>query len=91
MGHSSINVTLDRYGHLFPELDGGIAETFGTPSARPPTDEHRSSCRRRSREPSSSRARSLRLWPSMVTPWQFGRLPGIECWERAPGGPRCGC
>lgn len=25
MGHSSIQVTLDRYGHLFPELDGQIA------------------------------------------------------------------
>ncbi|MGH9079117.1 MAG: tyrosine-type recombinase/integrase [Acidimicrobiales bacterium] len=25
MGHSSIQVTLDRYGHLFPELDGHIA------------------------------------------------------------------
>ena len=29
MGHSSINVTLDRYGHLFPELDAGIADAFG--------------------------------------------------------------
>ena len=29
MGHSSINVTLDRYGHLFPELDQAIAESFG--------------------------------------------------------------
>ena len=29
MGHSSINVTLDRYGHLFPELDEAIAEAFG--------------------------------------------------------------
>jgi len=29
MGHSSINVTLDRYGHLFPELDEGIASAFG--------------------------------------------------------------
>ena len=28
MGHSSINVTLDRYGHLFPELDLEIAEAF---------------------------------------------------------------
>ncbi len=28
MGHSSINVTLDRYGHLFPELDEAIAESF---------------------------------------------------------------
>jgi hypothetical protein len=26
LGHSSINVTLDRYGHLFPELD--IADAF---------------------------------------------------------------
>lgn len=26
MGHSSINVTLDRYGHLFPDIDGAIAE-----------------------------------------------------------------
>lgn len=29
MGHSSINVTLDRYGHLFPELDESIASAFG--------------------------------------------------------------
>jgi integrase len=29
MGHSSINVTLDRYGHLFPQLDEAIAEAFG--------------------------------------------------------------
>jgi integrase len=28
MGHSSINVTLDRYGHLFPELDQAIADAF---------------------------------------------------------------
>ncbi len=28
MGHSSINVTLDRYGHLFPELDEAIASSF---------------------------------------------------------------
>lgn len=29
MGHSSINVTLDRYGHLFPALDEAIAQSFG--------------------------------------------------------------
>ena len=29
MGHSSINVTLNRYGHLFPELDEAIATSFG--------------------------------------------------------------
>ena len=29
MGHSSMNVTLDRYGHLFPELDEAIAASFG--------------------------------------------------------------
>ena len=29
MGHSSINVTLDRYGHLFPELDEALAVSFG--------------------------------------------------------------
>ncbi|CAN5185076.1 hypothetical protein BH18ACT4_BH18ACT4_12110 [soil metagenome] len=29
MGHSSINVTLDRYGHLLPELDEAIATGFG--------------------------------------------------------------
>jgi integrase len=28
-GHSSINVTLDRYGHLFAELDVEIADAFG--------------------------------------------------------------
>ena len=29
MGHSSINVTLDRYGHLVPELDEALAMGFG--------------------------------------------------------------
>lgn len=29
MGHSSVNVTLDRYGHLFPELDEALAQSFG--------------------------------------------------------------
>ena len=28
MGHSTINVTLDRYGHLFPELDEATATSF---------------------------------------------------------------
>jgi len=28
MGHSTINVTLDRYGHLFPELDEKIASAL---------------------------------------------------------------
>ncbi|MCA1707749.1 MAG: hypothetical protein LC808_32555 [Actinobacteria bacterium] len=26
MGHSSVDVNLDHNGHLFPELDAGIAE-----------------------------------------------------------------
>lgn len=29
MGHSSIRVTLDRYGHLLPGLDQAIASSFG--------------------------------------------------------------
>jgi hypothetical protein len=29
MGHSTINMTLDRYGHLFPELDRQIASDVG--------------------------------------------------------------
>ena len=28
MGHSSIAVTLDRYGHLLPSLDADIADEF---------------------------------------------------------------
>lgn len=28
MGHATINVTLDTYGHLFPELDEAIASSF---------------------------------------------------------------
>ncbi len=28
MGHASITVTLDRYGHLYPELDEAIADGF---------------------------------------------------------------
>jgi hypothetical protein len=28
MGHSTITVTLDRYGHHFPELDEAIAVAF---------------------------------------------------------------
>ena len=30
MGHSTINMTLDRYGHLFPELDEQIADHIGS-------------------------------------------------------------
>lgn len=26
LGHSSINVTLDTYGHLFPDLEGSLAD-----------------------------------------------------------------
>jgi integrase len=29
MGHSTINMTLDRYGHLFPELDQKVASDIG--------------------------------------------------------------
>src|SRR5262249_61495470 len=29
MGHSTINMTLDRYGHLFPELDQKVASDVG--------------------------------------------------------------
>jgi integrase len=29
MGHSTINMTLDRYGHLFPELDRQVASDVG--------------------------------------------------------------
>jgi len=53
LGHSSITVTLDRYGHLFPALDdaltAGLDETIrtathmqsGTHLARPNADENR--------------------------------------------------
>lgn len=37
MGHASITVTLDRYGHLFPEQDEIIAAGLDT-LARPPAD-----------------------------------------------------
>jgi integrase len=30
MGHSTINMTLDRYGHLFPELDEKVANDIGS-------------------------------------------------------------
>lgn len=36
MGHASINVTLDRYGHLFPELDADLAA--GLEQLRPRPD-----------------------------------------------------
>ncbi len=36
MGHSSINVTLDRYGYLFPELDPRHRRAPSTPSGEPP-------------------------------------------------------
>ena len=29
MGHATISITLDRYGHLFPELDESLALSFG--------------------------------------------------------------
>jgi integrase len=38
MGHSSINVTLDRYGHLLPELDEAIAVDVERSVARPAAD-----------------------------------------------------
>jgi hypothetical protein len=38
MGHSSINVTLDRYGHLFPELDEAIATSFNEQLAEAQTE-----------------------------------------------------
>ena len=41
MGHSSINVTLDRYGHLFPELDEAIALSFGDRLAAARDDRNR--------------------------------------------------
>ncbi len=28
MGHSSIQITMDRYGHLFPSADAALAEAF---------------------------------------------------------------
>jgi hypothetical protein len=37
MGHASINVTLDRYGQLLPELDEAIATTFGESSRGAPS------------------------------------------------------
>jgi hypothetical protein len=30
LGHSSITVTLDRYGHLFPKLDEALTERLDT-------------------------------------------------------------
>ncbi len=39
LGHSSIEVTLDRYGHLFPGLDAaltrGLEGTYQASLARP--------------------------------------------------------
>jgi integrase len=40
MGHSTINMTLDRYGHLFPELDEKIANDLGT-ALQSAADNHR--------------------------------------------------
>ena len=30
LGHSSITVTLDRYGHLFPALDDALTDALDT-------------------------------------------------------------
>jgi hypothetical protein len=48
MGHSTINMTLDRYGHLFPELDQKVASDVGA------------TLRRASRAASTGTIRSLR-------------------------------
>jgi integrase len=40
MGHSTISMTLDRYGHLFPELDEKIASDLGAALQRA-TDSYR--------------------------------------------------
>ena len=39
MGHASISVTLDRYGHLFPEIDERIAEGLNRLRLDPVDDE----------------------------------------------------
>jgi len=44
MGHSPIRVTLDRYGHLLPELDQAIAASFGNELRRAETGAPARSC-----------------------------------------------
>ena len=41
MGHSSIAVTLDRYGHLLPSLDADIADGFDREMAAARADRER--------------------------------------------------
>ena|ERR687898_2653628 len=39
MGHSSIRVTLDLYGHVFPDANGGVLDSFDAHTA--PSTPHR--------------------------------------------------
>jgi integrase len=55
MGHSSINVTLDRYGHLFPGLDEAIASSF---------DNRLAEARRKRDERTARNAKVERLRPA---------------------------
>ena len=35
LGHSSITITLDRYGHLFPSVEEALAEALDVAFAAP--------------------------------------------------------
>ncbi len=41
VGHASVQITLDRYGHLFPELDRQVAEGLDPHIPRRPTGRRR--------------------------------------------------
>lgn len=39
MGHSTINITMDRYGHLYPDEDTRLADGLDAAYARTLTDQ----------------------------------------------------
>jgi hypothetical protein len=56
LGHSSIRITSDRYGHLFPEARAAIADALDTTYRAAPAA-HARKCDRRVRESAVPRDR----------------------------------
>ena len=65
MGHASITITLDRYGHLMPGNEDEAAELLDAYLGRATADE-RQSVTTRSRERPAAQARLVGGAPAMV-------------------------
>ena len=71
MGHSSIRVTLDLYGHLFPDANRGVLDALDELTA--PSTPHREKTRRRTRpKKKSPRAGTLKAGATGLEPATSG-------------------